>query len=88
MLYWGGFSGLLLVSRVYNRAVDMFLQLSAYVMLLLFFIIHWSWNFGGFNHIKIGLLIDCFIRSLQDHTGNMQFARRWVSISRFVCTRK
>ena len=57
MLYWGGFSGSLIISRVYNRAVYIYLKFSVYVMLFLGFIylfIHW--NLNGFNHIKIGYL--------------------------------
>ena len=49
MLYWGGFSGSLIISRVYNRAVYIYLKFSVYVMLFFgFYLFIYSLEFEWF----------------------------------------
>ena len=57
MLNWGGSSGVLLVSRVYSRAVDIYLQFSVYVMFcFLFFFIH----FLLFTGVAIWMVLNTY----------------------------
>ena len=62
MLYWGGFSGSFIFSRVYNRALDIYL---VYMLCLYIIFIHMSWNMDGFNHIKVEFF-------LMDYSLNVQ----------------